>query len=98
AFLSRLPVRIVGRETGAGSNRGVTAGHGWRSLIGPDGRAAGDRSMSITMQRPLLLVGCGKMGGALLSGWLERGIARAGVVVVEPAGSGAFAANAGVSL
>jgi pyrroline-5-carboxylate reductase len=30
----------------------------------------------------LLLVGCGKMGGAMLSGWLERGLARA--VVVEP--------------
>jgi len=31
---------------------------------------------------PLLLVGCGKMGGAMLAGWLERGLARA--VVVEP--------------
>jgi len=30
-----------------------------------------------------LLVGCGKMGGALLKGWLERGAARH-VVVVEP--------------
>jgi pyrroline-5-carboxylate reductase len=37
----------------------------------------------------LLLVGCGKMGGALLKGWLERGAARH-VVVVEP-GSGADA-------
>ncbi|HUN45423.1 MAG TPA: pyrroline-5-carboxylate reductase [Stellaceae bacterium] len=31
----------------------------------------------------LLLIGCGKMGGALLKGWLERGAARH-VVVVEP--------------
>ncbi|GGC29440.1 pyrroline-5-carboxylate reductase [Siccirubricoccus deserti] len=31
---------------------------------------------------PLLLVGCGKMGGAMLSGWLERGLTEA--VVVEP--------------
>jgi pyrroline-5-carboxylate reductase len=31
----------------------------------------------------LLLVGCGKMGGALLKGWLERGAARH-VMVVEP--------------
>jgi pyrroline-5-carboxylate reductase len=31
----------------------------------------------------LLLVGCGKMGGALLGGWLERGVA-ARYVVVEP--------------
>ena len=32
----------------------------------------------------LLLVGCGKMGAALLSGWLERGLARR-YLVVEPA-------------
>ncbi|WP_426956580.1 pyrroline-5-carboxylate reductase [Muricoccus radiodurans] len=32
---------------------------------------------------PVLLVGCGKMGGALLKGWLAHGILRA--VVVEPA-------------
>lgn len=31
---------------------------------------------------PLLLVGCGKMGGALLAGWLEQGLPEA--VVVEP--------------
>lgn len=33
---------------------------------------------------PLLLVGCGKMGGALLSGWREQGLAAAETVVVEP--------------
>ena len=32
----------------------------------------------------LLLVGCGKMGGALLSGWLERGAPADRVVVIEP--------------
>src|SRR3546814_16288444 len=42
--------------------------------------------MAITMQRPLLLVGCGKMGGALLSGWRDSGIAGGGIAVVEPAG------------
>ena len=31
---------------------------------------------------PILLVGCGKMGGAMLEGWLERGVEQ--VVVVEP--------------
>ncbi len=31
---------------------------------------------------PILLVGCGKMGGAMLSGWLKRGLAPS--VVVEP--------------
>ncbi len=34
---------------------------------------------------PLLLVGCGKMGGALLAGWLKRGAAPAGIIVVDPA-------------
>jgi pyrroline-5-carboxylate reductase len=33
---------------------------------------------------PLLLIGCGKMGGALLSGWLEQGVEAAAVTVVEP--------------
>lgn len=32
---------------------------------------------------PLLLIGCGKMGGAMLSGWLELGLP-AETVVVEP--------------
>ena len=34
---------------------------------------------------PLLLVGCGKMGTALLRGWLENGLDRRDVIVVEPA-------------
>ena len=33
---------------------------------------------------PLLLVGCGKMGGALLDGWLEGGVAPADIAVIEP--------------
>ena len=33
---------------------------------------------------PLVLVGCGKMGGALLHGWLSRGLAATDVLVVEP--------------
>jgi pyrroline-5-carboxylate reductase len=32
----------------------------------------------------VLLVGCGKMGSALLAGWLDQGIAPADMVVVEP--------------
>jgi pyrroline-5-carboxylate reductase len=44
----------------------------------------------------LLLVGCGKMGGALLAGWLERGLARR-LVVVEPGpGAVGFAGRPGV--
>lgn len=36
------------------------------------------------LQGPLLLVGCGKMGGALLTGWLEQGLAAAEVSIIEP--------------
>ena len=52
--------------------------------------------MTTSMERPLLLVGCGKMGGALLSGWLESGIAAAGVEVIEPMGAAAFEGKPGV--
>jgi pyrroline-5-carboxylate reductase len=33
---------------------------------------------------PLVLVGCGKMGGALLDGWRQRGLSGADAYVVEP--------------
>jgi pyrroline-5-carboxylate reductase len=33
---------------------------------------------------PILLVGCGKMGGALVSGWRARGVAAERIVIVEP--------------
>jgi pyrroline-5-carboxylate reductase len=33
---------------------------------------------------PLVLVGCGKMGGALLHGWLGRGLAATDAFVIEP--------------
>ena len=32
----------------------------------------------------ILLVGCGRMGGALLDGWLDRGVPAHDIVVVEP--------------
>jgi pyrroline-5-carboxylate reductase len=40
---------------------------------------------------PLLLVGCGRMGGALLSGWLDLGLDPAAVTVIEPNEAGARA-------
>ena len=50
----------------------------------------------------LLLVGCGKMGGALLAGWLARGTAGAHVpvTIVEPAGAAtaAFRAKPGMTV
>lgn len=47
---------------------------------------------------PLLLVGCGKMGTALLRGWLDHGMTKEDVIVVEPAAAGreAIAEAAGV--
>ena len=36
------------------------------------------------MPETLLLAGCGKMGGALLAGWLDQGVAGAEITVVEP--------------
>jgi len=42
----------------------------------------------VKLDAPLLLVGCGKMGGALLDGWLKRGVAASDLLVVEPAAAG----------
>jgi pyrroline-5-carboxylate reductase len=38
----------------------------------------------MTIAGPLLLVGCGKMGGALLEGWLAHGLGAQDAYVVEP--------------
>jgi pyrroline-5-carboxylate reductase len=54
----------------------------------------------------LLLVGCGKMGGAMLRGWLARGVPAGDITVVEPnaamigdvAGSGVSIVDDGDSL
>lgn len=40
--------------------------------------------MSLTLDAPLLLVGCGKLGGALLSGLLARGLDPALVTIQDP--------------
>ncbi|WP_135468255.1 pyrroline-5-carboxylate reductase [Crenalkalicoccus roseus] len=45
---------------------------------------------------PLLLVGCGKMGGAMLTGWLEQGLRRAVVVEPNPEAAARFAGRATV--
>ena len=36
------------------------------------------------MERPLLLVGCGKMGSAMLEGWLEMGLPPEQIHIIEP--------------
>ena len=38
----------------------------------------------MTISGHLLLVGCGKMGGAMLRGWLQRGVRPGDVTVIEP--------------
>lgn len=43
------------------------------------------------MLGPILLVGCGKMGGAMLAGWREQGLAPS--VAVDPAAGAAAAAG-----
>lgn len=41
----------------------------------------------------ILLVGCGKMGGALVSGWRARGVAAERIVIVEPSETARAAAS-----
>ncbi|MGI8725149.1 MAG: pyrroline-5-carboxylate reductase [Methyloceanibacter sp.] len=41
--------------------------------------------MTLRLAGPLLLVGAGKMGGALLEGWLRQGLDPADVIVSDPA-------------
>ncbi|MEQ8193632.1 MAG: pyrroline-5-carboxylate reductase [Rhodospirillales bacterium] len=36
------------------------------------------------MDTKLLLAGCGKMGGALLAGWLDQGLRPSSITVIEP--------------
>ena len=50
--------------------------------------------LAMKPQGPLLLVGCGKMGGALLEGWLARGLEAGSATVVEPFAAGAEAVAA----
>ena len=46
------------------------------------------------MATALILVGGGKMGGAMLAGWLDRGMAPEGITVIEPASETAAALKA----
>lgn len=40
--------------------------------------------MNFSSERPFLLVGAGKMGGAMLSGWMAEGIDPSVVIVLDP--------------
>ncbi|WP_103223829.1 pyrroline-5-carboxylate reductase [Roseibium marinum] len=48
--------------------------------------------MSFSKERPFLLVGAGKMGGAMLSGWVADGIDTSALMVCDPHLSGPMAA------
>jgi pyrroline-5-carboxylate reductase len=55
--------------------------------------------MTLRLAGPLLLIGAGKMGGALLEGWLKQGLDPATVFIQDPALSEAmrsFAATHGI--
>lgn len=39
---------------------------------------------SINSKNPFLLLGCGKMGSAMLSGWLDKGLKKDAVHIVDP--------------
>ena len=43
-----------------------------------------DLSVDFTPETPLVLVGAGKMGGAMLSGWLKKGLNPKAVRVIDP--------------
>jgi pyrroline-5-carboxylate reductase len=49
------------------------------------------------MDQKLLLVGCGKMGGALLGGWLGRDVKPDAVTVIEPFDTGTLEQKFGVT-
>lgn len=54
-------------------------------------------TMADVHARGLVLLGCGRMGGALLRGWLARGVPPEAVWVVDPAGAD-WLAGAGAHL
>ena len=49
--------------------------------------------MSLDLARPVLLVGAGKMGGAMLSGWLDAGLSPSLIHVQDPSPSPEMAAR-----
>ncbi|MCO5730399.1 pyrroline-5-carboxylate reductase [Rhizobium sp. SSA_523] len=49
--------------------------------------------MPVSASTPLVLVGAGNMGGAMLSGWLKNGVDGASVLVIDPGPSEAMAAQ-----
>ena len=51
---------------------------------------------AFSSDKPLILAGCGNMGGALLDGWLKSGLSRDAVMIVDPVMTEAGTAPAGI--
>lgn len=49
-----------------------------------------DKFAPFTVKRPLVLVGCGNMGAALLEGWLSQGMQANAVHIIDPVASPQF--------
>jgi pyrroline-5-carboxylate reductase len=58
----------------------------WRRLLARLRNAVGAKSMDMTQinSRGLVLLGCGKMGSAMLQGWLSSGVAPEAVHIIDP--------------
>src|SRR5688572_10595386 len=85
ALLPRVPVRPLGQQDGAGSDGGRRARMRRTSLKGV--RAPLKRKR--TQKRSVLLIGAGRMGSALIKGWIAAG-RFSPIHVVEPAPSAAL--------
>jgi pyrroline-5-carboxylate reductase len=48
-------------------------------------------TMSVNASGPIVLIGAGNMGGAMLAGWLKSGIAGANILVIDPGPAPAMA-------
>ncbi len=48
--------------------------------------------MPVAASGPIVLVGAGNMGGAMLSGWLKSGVPGSSIIVIDPGPSSAIAA------
>src|SRR5450631_3103733 len=76
ALFHRLSIRGLGRQARARSAR--------RRHVRHLGRGVSRKPQPLKSIGGLLLVGAGKMGGAMLDGWIARGLAPKRIVVIEP--------------
>src|SRR5215813_11163627 len=53
-------------------------------MTGTNGQPQGGKTPSLRLPGSMLLLGCGKMGGAMLRGWLSRGVPGQQLYVVDP--------------